>query len=531
MKKIEVRDQVRLPLGRCMELVLSGIKYRLFRAAITVTIISLAGAFLMVMLTEGLSARNVAGSIAQRVAPRETFRFWVARISIPMTELQLAAELATATPGQARWQEYTAWGKLGDEDLARLAELAKRHRKYLAYFRSLAEGQRRILVGPLGDEMIFAALVDPAKFATFQEGLKTSSRQLPSSLEEFQKFLADWQETEPARRTILSANAAAVAGVRQTHLSGGQTPQSLLAGADELLVDALAEWGFRMPVDILPLLREQAVLSIDAKRLLALYVGPAATQTEAVSAEAEDSRTPSGTEESAEGETDASNRPRKGAVLVKNLLASQLGENVTKLNDQMLYEYVSSTSGAKWFVQKTACDVKGGLNAQRVRQVARYILEQSRLETIQNNVAQVATTEGILGFNNRTLSLILVSFIVCIVGIANAMLMSVTERFREIATMKCLGATDGFIMINFILESVIQGLAGGVIGVILGFVLGELRAWATYGLMALTTVPVLVVLAAAGVALLVSVVISALAAVYPAWVAARLAPMEAMRIE
>ena len=136
-----------------------------------------------------------------------------------------------------------------------------------------------------------------------------------------------------------------------------------------------------------------------------------------------------------------------------------------------------------------------------------------------------------LGFSNRTLALIAVSFLVCIVGIANAMLMSVMERFREIATMKCLGATDGFIMINFILESCMQGIAGGVIGGVLGLLLGALRSWAAYGWLAITEFPLLKVLEMGGISLGVGVLISALAAVYPAYTAARLAPMEAMRIE
>jgi putative ABC transport system permease protein len=117
------------------------------------------------------------------------------------------------------------------------------------------------------------------------------------------------------------------------------------------------------------------------------------------------------------------------------------------------------------------------------------------------------------------------------VGIANAMLMSVTERFREIATMKCLGATDGFIMINFVLESCLLGVAGGVAGSLLGLVLGAMRSVAAYGWMGLTEMPVGSVLATAGMAMGVGLVISAMAAVYPAWAAARLAPMEAMRIE
>ena len=52
------------------------------------------------------------------------------------------------------------------------------------------------------------------------------------------------------------------------------------------------------------------------------------------------------------------------------------------------------------------------------------------------------------------------------------MLMSVTERFREIGTMKCLGALDGFIVKLFLIESLFQGMAGTVMGVLLGLVLG-----------------------------------------------------------
>ena len=51
------------------------------------------------------------------------------------------------------------------------------------------------------------------------------------------------------------------------------------------------------------------------------------------------------------------------------------------------------------------------------------------------------------------------------------MLMSVTERFREIGTMKCLGALDTFIVKLFLLESTFQGLAGTSAGIVIGFAL------------------------------------------------------------
>jgi len=52
----------------------------------------------------------------------------------------------------------------------------------------------------------------------------------------------------------------------------------------------------------------------------------------------------------------------------------------------------------------------------------------------------------------------ILSLLVCAVGIVNAQLMAVTERFREIGTMKCLGALDRFVLRLFILEAGMQGL-------------------------------------------------------------------------
>lgn len=64
--------------------------------------------------------------------------------------------------------------------------------------------------------------------------------------------------------------------------------------------------------------------------------------------------------------------------------------------------------------------------------------------------------------------LVVMSLMVCGVGITNSMLMSVTERFREIGTMKCLGALDSFIVRLFLIESVVLGFLGSVVGAIVG---------------------------------------------------------------
>jgi putative ABC transport system permease protein len=64
--------------------------------------------------------------------------------------------------------------------------------------------------------------------------------------------------------------------------------------------------------------------------------------------------------------------------------------------------------------------------------------------------------------------LVIMSLMVSAVGITNSMLMSVTERFREIGTMKCLGALDEFIVRLFLIESVVLGFLGSIVGAIVG---------------------------------------------------------------
>ncbi|MBC8136085.1 MAG: FtsX-like permease family protein [Fibrella sp.] len=70
--------------------------------------------------------------------------------------------------------------------------------------------------------------------------------------------------------------------------------------------------------------------------------------------------------------------------------------------------------------------------------------------------------------NARSNWLIGLSLLVCAVGITNAMLMSVSERFREIGTMKCLGALDAFVVRIFMIESVLMGLIASAMGWVVG---------------------------------------------------------------
>lgn len=132
---------------------------------------------------------------------------------------------------------------------------------------------------------------------------------------------------------------------------------------------------------------------------------------------------------------------------------------------------------------------------------------------------------------SKDLWLVVLSLLVCLVGIANAMLMSVTERFREIGTMKCMGALDGFIIKLFILESSFMGTAGTIIGVFVGFVLTVLLNLTSFGTLMFDYMPWAQIIENGLLAVVIGSVLSLLGGIMPAYRAAKMEPIDAMRLE
>ncbi len=121
-------------------------------------------------------------------------------------------------------------------------------------------------------------------------------------------------------------------------------------------------------------------------------------------------------------------------------------------------------------------------------------------------------------------SVSLIALLVAGIGIMNIMLVSVTERIKEIGIRKAIGATKGHILTQFLTEAVFLCMIGGIIGVIFGIAAGNLISvvakvpavipfdWAIYGLLSCTFI---------GISF----------GSYPAWRAANLDPVDSMRFE
>ena len=111
------------------------------------------------------------------------------------------------------------------------------------------------------------------------------------------------------------------------------------------------------------------------------------------------------------------------------------------------------------------------------------------------------------------------------IGIMNIMLVSVTERTREIGVRKAVGAKRRDIMLQFLIEAALLAVFGGAVGIVIGFIAGAALGKAMLGVAG--TIPLWAVVAAFGVPALIGVVFG----LYPAAKASKLDPIEALRYE
>ena len=490
MKTIDVKEQPPLGISRTFSLTVIGIRYRMFRSSVTVAVVVVAIAFLMNILSESLIKRSLVAETKGRVIELRQAAVWAARLSNPGTLKEIILGVASANENDPIRQEALTMGDITAEEMPSFVARCRKAADYQGFFSDLEYGRRRRLVHTSTDCDIFDRLSDPEEFKRFASELGgMKSVRFVSSLEDFREFLGEWPELKRRTEAVRASRATAVAKVAGE--LKGRSHLEAMADADGDFGEAVRAAGFALPKREAGVVARQSAQTLDARFL-------------------------------------------EGSVLkpqMRKLVAGHVDLTPLEVNVQVLWKLMKSRSTASWYLarlKENGFDT-GDMTAERLVTLAQLQAENTALARVEHLGADVGG--GIMGIGERMTWLVFVSMLVCIVGIANAMLMSVTERFREIATLKCLGALDTSIMLMCVIEACMLGVVGGAMGAIAGALIGLGRLSVACGGFATKAVPFGQLLVVMVLSVAVGIVLAAIAALYPSFKAARLAPMEAMRVE
>jgi putative ABC transport system permease protein len=181
------------------------------------------------------------------------------------------------------------------------------------------------------------------------------------------------------------------------------------------------------------------------------------------------------------------------------------------------------------------------LNVYEVEDIAIEIERVINENHGSDDFASATTMSSILGsiqmiigiMQTVLLAIASIALVVASIGIMNTMLTSVMERTREIGIMKAIGATNKDVMLIFIIEGILVSLVGGVIGIVLGVFgsQGVAALFSGFGGGGNVTLEPVISLISVLLAVSVSLLVGVLSSFYPAWKAAKMSPIEAVRYE
>ncbi len=490
---IDVKRQRNLTARETFSLCAKGIRHRLLRSALTLAVVVLAVAFFMFLLSESMFHRATGRGVVEEIEELRLASQTMTRLFVKPTQPVLVRRFSRyvrrgeeAGLAEAQAVGGPDWTRERIDSLARLADTEKLYVDFLA---AIPTGKRLALIqkreGREALEYIranretFRAEIAPMvdlRIPGNLEGLESFLDAFPGYLQELDLFASVWNAKVDQASVVLAK-----------HMDGDNRDE--------------AAWLARAPLATVEAWRaETAALGFD--------ISP---------------------------EKVAAMRDQLEQALIRTDLLSRL--NTVELRTrwtQVFRERRRSSSDEKLMRlddSRATPLFEGAYNAETLSGIAAQARYERRLGVLERRLQLSEDEIWGGGLSGRQIFLLCISFMVCMVGIANAMLMSITERFREIATMKCLGATDRYILMQFMMEAALQGVFGGLIGVILGFLIAFLRNSLSLGSHLFAYWPSLNLASCGVFSLVIGVLLAVMASIHPSWSASRMAPMEAMRIE
>ena len=203
-----------------------------------------------------------------------------------------------------------------------------------------------------------------------------------------------------------------------------------------------------------------------------------------------------------------------------NFIAIPISSFLEKFSNQWSSLRIHIESSSEKTYDKTMDEVIGLLRS--IRKVPPEL--DNDFETVTNTAMIEQFSSFTNGIKIFALSVSVIALVVAGIGIMNIMLVSVTERIKEIGVRKAIGATKQDILTQFLMEAVFLSEFGGIVGVILGVAGGNIVA-------VVFNIPAVIPIDWAFIGLFVCSIIGISFGIYPAWRAAQLDPIESLRFE
>ncbi len=491
-ERLEVRPQARLSFRRLLEVCLDSLAHRLLRSSVAMVIVLLAVAFLAFVTGENALGRGAHAAARERAGQVAAYTRFLRKASQVESAEQLVRRAARTRPGSADMANLVRWGSMDAADAAAFVTMCRDTAAYLDFFDRLPLGRRVLLVENRKGLELLDWLSEAPNLAVFRARLAgMPSVAPPGGAAALDPFLGRWTAFRE-KLALVNRNHADV--VRRIAEFAGA------AGIEGRLAEA------RQNQAVPAFFGELAARGLDIEK------SDIANITEGL----------------------AQHRDVNWAFGLLKQTPVRVGwqrEYREQFNPAAALESLARHRARVAWIAERLLKAEPAIKLDTAR-LAAVAVVYARNQAVLRQEERLSARYGEGGRTaGRTVCLIVVSFLVCVAGIANAMLMSVLERFREIATMKCLGARNGTIAFLFITESVIVGVVGGIAGVAVGLAMAFARLLAQHGGLVLARLPGHELAAIAAGCLACGLFLAMLAAILPARVASRMAPMEAMRIQ